>query len=134
MWLVCKRGKCNQFSSINTFWNVNLRISQLKQTDSEGRVEIDFDSRVKVSMLECGAGLECSVAPSSHLSQSDIDLESRTLSLLSDQIYCYSSTRTLNWILCLWYLFPKISLRFSWVKKIINEACFYLFNSSCKSY
>ena len=47
MWLVCKRGKCNQFSSINTFWNVNLRISQLKQTDSEGRVEIDFDSRVK---------------------------------------------------------------------------------------
>ena len=24
---VCRRGKCNQFSSINTFWNVNFSIS-----------------------------------------------------------------------------------------------------------
>ena len=103
MWLVCKRGKCNQFSSINTFWNVNLRISQLKQTDSEGRVEIDFDSRVKVSMLECELAWSAVLhqAPLSPL-LSDIDLESRTLSLLSDQIYCYNSTRTVGWF-CNYY-------------------------------
>ena len=73
MWLVCKRGKCNQFSSIKTFRNVNLRISQLKQTDSEGRVEIDFDSRVKVSVLECELpcdwpGVQCCTQLHSHLS------------------------------------------------------------------
>ena len=130
MWLVCKRGKCNQFSSINTFWNVNLRISQLKQTDSEGRVEIDFDSPVKVSMLECEpTGLECSVLPSPSPSPlPDIDLESQTLSpsyQTSDQILCFKSTKILS--CSLWYLYSKDPFRCLSLSEEINKLNMYLF-------
>ena len=131
MWLVCKRGKCNQFSSINTFWNVNLRISQLKQTDSEGKSWNWFwqpSKSINVGMWVDWPGVQCFTQPQSLTSVWHWSWIPDSLSPIyqtSDQILCYKSTKILSWIL--WYLYPKNPLRSLSLTEENNKWNMYLF-------